>query len=128
MKLVDTLRRRRVNIVCLQETKWKGEKAKEIDGGYTKKDNNGNGVDIIVEKYLKDKIDNVKRICDRLLFIKFILGDEIINVISAYAPQVGLEDRIKRILEGYGEMAFFKGDLNGHVGKDMERWPFSEGT
>ncbi|KAL4197283.1 hypothetical protein AMTRI_Chr04g250330 [Amborella trichopoda] len=75
MELVDTMRRRRVNIACLQETKWKGEKAKEIDGyklWYIGKDNNRNGVRIIVDKDLKDKVVNVKRIGDRLLLIKLV--------------------------------------------------------
>jgi exonuclease III len=30
-ELVDTMVRRRVNILCIQETKWKGHKAKEVD-------------------------------------------------------------------------------------------------
>jgi len=41
------MKRRRVNIVCLQETKWKGKKAKDIDGfklWYTREANNKNGV------------------------------------------------------------------------------------
>ena len=30
-ELVDTATRRRVNKLCVQETKWKGQKAKEVD-------------------------------------------------------------------------------------------------
>ena len=30
-ELVDTTTRRRVNILCVQEIKWKGQKAKEVD-------------------------------------------------------------------------------------------------
>ena len=29
--LVDVAIRRRVNILCIQETKWKGQKAKEVE-------------------------------------------------------------------------------------------------
>ena len=32
IELVDTAIRRRVNILCVQETKWKGQKAKEVEG------------------------------------------------------------------------------------------------
>ncbi|KAL4196736.1 hypothetical protein AMTRI_Chr04g184660 [Amborella trichopoda] len=99
MELVDTMRRRRVNIACLQETKWQREKAEKRDGyklWYTRKDNNRNDVGIIVNKDLKDKVVNIKRIGDRLLLTKFVSREEIINVISAYAPQVGLDDRINR--------------------------------
>ncbi|KAL4201226.1 hypothetical protein AMTRI_Chr02g257610 [Amborella trichopoda] len=76
MELVDTKRYRRINIVCLQETKLKGEKTKEIDGyklRYTGKDNNRNGIGILVDKYLKNKVVNIKRISDRLLLIKLVL-------------------------------------------------------
>ncbi|KAL4202991.1 hypothetical protein AMTRI_Chr02g266250 [Amborella trichopoda] len=89
MELVDTVRRRRINIACLQETKWKEEKAKEINGyklWYIGKKNNKNDQGIIVDKELKDKVVNVKRIGDRLLLIRLVLGEEIINVTSAYAP------------------------------------------
>ncbi|KAL4178815.1 hypothetical protein AMTRI_Chr13g117050 [Amborella trichopoda] len=59
-------------------------------------DNNRNSVGIIVDKDLKDKVVNVNRISDKLLLIKLVLGAEIINVSSIYAPQVGLKDRITR--------------------------------
>ncbi|KAL4179673.1 hypothetical protein AMTRI_Chr13g88450 [Amborella trichopoda] len=80
MELVDTMRRRRVNIAFKKIDRYKL--------WYTRKDNNKNGVGIIVDKDLKDKVINVKRIGGRLLFIKLSLKEEIINVISAYAPQV----------------------------------------
>lgn len=49
------LKRMRVNIVCLQETKWKGKKAKKIDCfklWYIGEANNINGIRIIVNKNL----------------------------------------------------------------------------
>ena len=33
---------------------------------------------------------------DRILLIKLMLGDKALNVISAYAPQKGLDDASKR--------------------------------
>ena len=30
-ELVDVAIRRRINILCVQETKWKGQKAKEVE-------------------------------------------------------------------------------------------------
>jgi len=33
-ELAEVLRRRKVNIFCVKEIKWKGEKAKEIRVGY----------------------------------------------------------------------------------------------
>ena len=63
-ELVDTMIRRRISIACLQETKWVGEKAREIeDTGYklyyTGKDRHRNGVGIVVDKHLKDSVVTV---------------------------------------------------------------------
>ena len=52
-------------------------------------------VGIIASKHLKDYIVAVKRIVDWILLIKLVIGDNIINVISAYASQVGLDDHTK---------------------------------
>jgi hypothetical protein len=35
-ELVDVAIRRRVNILCMQKTKWKGQKAKEVEGSGSK--------------------------------------------------------------------------------------------
>jgi exonuclease III len=48
-----------VNILCVQETKWKGQKVKEVeDTGfklwYTGTMTNKNGVGIVLNKSLKD--------------------------------------------------------------------------
>lgn len=33
-EIVDTMQRRKIVILCEQETKWKGTKTKEISNGY----------------------------------------------------------------------------------------------
>ena len=50
-----------MNILCVQETKWTGQKAKEVeDTGfklwYTGKERNKNGVGILVDKSLKNGV------------------------------------------------------------------------
>ena len=65
MELVDTLIRR-VNITCLQETKWEKSKAKELQNTrckiyYTGLDRCRNDVGIVVDKYLKDDVVTVSR-------------------------------------------------------------------
>ena len=57
MEIVDTMTRKRINIVCLQETKWVGEKSREIKHAWlTGRDNNRNGVGIIIDKTLKKEV------------------------------------------------------------------------
>jgi hypothetical protein len=60
-----------------------------------------------------------------IIMIKLIFGDLVLNIISAYAPQVGLSDDVKRrfwedledMVRGVprSEKLFIGGDLNGHV-------------
>ena len=100
MEVVDTMIRRRINIICLQETKWVGAKAKELDTTgfklwYTGKIKGKNGVGIIVDKNWKKNVVNVTRIRDWILALKLMVGWETINIISAYAPQIGLEVQLK---------------------------------
>ncbi|ONM58670.1 Retrovirus-related Pol polyprotein LINE-1 [Zea mays] len=130
-EIVDVVVRRRVNILCVQETKWKGQKAKEVEGTgfklwYTGTATNKNGVGVLIDKSLKDGVVDVKRVGDRIILVKLVIGDLVLNVISAYAPQVGLNENSKReFWEGLedmvssvpvGEKLFIGGDLNGHVG------------
>ena len=100
-ELVNVAIRRRVNILCVQETKWKGQKAKEVEGTgfklwYTGIMSDKNGVGILIDKSLKDGVVDVRRRCDRIILVKLVVGDLALNVISTYAPQVGLSESTKR--------------------------------
>ncbi|PKA55758.1 ataxia telangiectasia mutated family protein [Apostasia shenzhenica] len=136
MELVDIMIHKKINILCLQETKWVGEKAKEIDGlgfklWYSGKNKNKNGVGVILDKSLKDHVVEVKRNCDRIMALKIIINGMIFNIVSVYAPQVGLdastkekfwndlEELIQEIPQE--ERLFIGGDLNGHVGRVAEK-------
>ena len=135
IELIQLMKDRRINIACLQETRWKGSKAKEVDGfklWYVGKNNNRNGVGLILDRDLKDKVVEVKREGDRILLVKVVIGIEILNIISCYAPQIGLEEHIKkdfwenldRIVQNIPseEKIIMGGDFNGHVGKDNKSY------
>jgi exonuclease III len=90
-----------VNILCVQKTKWKGQKVKEVeDTGfklwYTATTANKNGVGIVFDKSLKDGVVDIKRQGDRIILVKLFVGDLVFSVISAYALQIGLNESIKR--------------------------------
>ena len=91
-ELAATMVRRRVNILCVQETKWNGQKAKEVDNTgfklwYTGTTLDRNGVGVSIDKSLKDGVVEVKRQRDRIILVKLVISDMILNVISVYAPK-----------------------------------------
>jgi exonuclease III len=90
-----------VNILCVQEIKWKGQKVKEVEDTdfklwYTGTTTNKNGVGIVLDKSLKDGVVDIKQQGDMIILVKLFVGDLVFNIISAYAPQIGLNESIKR--------------------------------
>ena len=87
---------------------------------------NRNGVGVLIDKSLKDDVVDVRRRGDRIILVKLVVGDLVLNVISAYAPQVGHDESAKRqFWDDLDDMVravpireklFIGGDLNGHVG------------
>jgi len=59
------------------------------------RDRNRNGVSVIIDKQLFEDAVEVRRKGDRILLVKLILGKEIFNVVSVYAPQVGFDESSK---------------------------------
>jgi hypothetical protein len=120
-----------VNILCVYETKWKGQKAKGVkDTGfklwYTGTTTTKNREGIVLDKSLKDGVVDIKWQEDMIILVKLLIGDLTFNVISAYAPQIGIDESIKRqfweqldaLVSSVviSEKLFIGGDLNGHVG------------
>jgi exonuclease III len=78
----------------------RGQKAKEVeDTGfklwYTRNMSTKNGVGIVLDKSLKEEVVDIKRQGDRIILVKLLLGDLVFNVISAYVPQIGLNESVK---------------------------------
>jgi hypothetical protein len=63
---------------------------------YTGTTINKNGVGIVLDKSLKDRVVDIKRQGDMIILVKLLVGDLVFNVISAYAPQACLNESIKR--------------------------------
>jgi exonuclease III len=111
--------------------KWRGQKAKEVEDTsfkpwYTGNMSTNNGVGIMLNKSLKDGVVDIKRQGDMIILVKLLAGDLVFHVISAYAPQIGLNESIKmqfwEELDALvssvpiSEKLFIGGDLNGHIG------------
>nr|GEU65797.1 cleavage/polyadenylation specificity factor, 25kDa subunit [Tanacetum cinerariifolium] len=55
-----------------------------------------NGVGVILKACLKDKVIHVIRCSDRIITLTLVIDGETVNVICAYAPQVGLSEVEKK--------------------------------
>ncbi|XP_070054840.1 uncharacterized protein [Nicotiana tomentosiformis] len=85
-----------------------------------------NGVGILIDKDLRELVVKVRRVNDRLMTIKLVVGGFTLNIISVYAPQAGLDEQVKRpfwedldeMVRGipHTEKLFIGGDFNGHIG------------
>ncbi|KAK3515549.1 hypothetical protein QTP70_024397 [Hemibagrus guttatus] len=98
-ELADMMERRKVDILCVQETRWKGSKARSIGAGfklfYYGVDSKRNGVGVVLKEEFVRNVLEVKRVSDRVMSLKLEIEGVMLNVVSGYAPQ----------------------DFNGHVGE-----------
>ncbi|KAK2880212.1 hypothetical protein Q8A73_022910 [Channa argus] len=89
------MQRRKVDILCVQETRWKGSKARSLGAGfklfYHGSDRKRNGVGAILKEQFVRNVLEVKRVSDRLMSLKLEVEGVMFNVVSGYAPQVGCE-------------------------------------
>jgi exonuclease III len=86
-----------------------GQKVKEEDTGfklwYTGTTTTKNGVGIVLDKSLKDRVVDIKRQRDRIVLVKLFAGDLVFNVMSAYAPQIDRNESVKTVLGGVGRIS-----------------------
>ena len=131
-EVVDALHRRKIDFCCAQETRWNGESARMFGANSRRykffwqscnKGTAGVGV-FIVERWI-DSVVNVVRVNERIMYVK-----QIVNIVSAYVPQVGLSaeekddfwDSFIIVLSGIPkqESICIGSDMNGHVGRDVD--------
>ncbi|KAK3568941.1 hypothetical protein QTP86_020629 [Hemibagrus guttatus] len=125
------MERRKVDILCVQETRWKGSKARTIGAGfklfYYGVDSKRNGVGVVLKEEFVRNVLEVKRVSDRVMSLKLEIEGVMLNVVSGYAPQVGCEleekerfwSELDEVMESIptGERVVIGADFNGHVGE-----------
>ena len=93
----------KVDILCVQETRWKGSKARNIGGCckivYHGEDGRRNGVGVILKEDFIGRVLEVKRVSDRMMYMKLDIEGVMMTVISAYAPHGVLEGREGQVLD-----------------------------
>ena len=125
----ETLKRRCVDICCLQEVRWKEQGAKMIGNGFKFLWSGGckaeNGVGIIIANWLIGTVLGVERFNDRVMKVNNIIGDVVWEVVSCYCPQAGRsvneKEEFYELMDKVvtSEKVLVGGDFNGHVGSDM---------
>ena len=88
---------------------------------------NANGVGVILSEEYIGRVLEVKRMSDRMMYMKLDIDGVMMTVISAYAPQVGclMEEKdnfwtdLDEVLESIPkeERVVIGADFNGHVGE-----------
>ncbi|EPB68816.1 hypothetical protein ANCCEY_12100 [Ancylostoma ceylanicum] len=112
--------RRRIHVLCLQETRWKGSKARKIGDGiklfYHGIEAKRNAMAIAALEPLKEYVSSVNRVSDRTITLRVATDDGFWTVVSVYAPQCGCTEAEKEACD-YITVA---GGFNGHVGQDRK--------
>ncbi|XP_076937390.1 uncharacterized protein LOC143604986 [Bidens hawaiensis] len=116
LELVDVLKRRRVQIACLQKTRWKGHKGAEFNGYkllYSGSVGAKNGVGFLVAKELHNSVVEVIRHNDRIMVLRLVLGErekrDLWDCLDAVVRAIPRDERM-----------CIRGDFNGHIGKDSD--------
>jgi len=137
MEVCEELRRRKVDVCCLQEVRWRGKGARflGIRGRRYKLWWSGNtkgigGVGILIKEELCEKVVEVRRKSDRVMAVVLIFEEVVVRVICAHGPQSGRSEEEKDVfydemvsewdLSMAKEFVLGLGDFNGHVGKWTE--------
>jgi len=95
------------------------------------------GVGIFAAEQYIDKVVEVRRVSDRVIILKVLLGKAVLNVVSAYAPQASRTNEEKEELWVLLARTVFElsdceklvvcVDLNAHVGEDADRFGMVHG-
>ena len=136
-EVCEELRRRRVDVCCVQEVRCKGQSAKflGVKGRRYKMWWSGNkegtgGVGVMVKEELCEKVIEVRRRSDRVMAVVLVFEEEVVRVICGYGPQSGRDSDDKEkfydeLAEEWevskeNELVLGLGDFNGHVGKSSQ--------
>ena len=132
-EVVETVLRRRVDLCCLQETRWKMKGVKQIVGKNSRyklfwsgNDNATGGVGVLLAEEWWEKVFEVVRVSDRIILICMTTDKTVFVFVCVYAPQANLsefeKDRFNQMLQctlakiPASEQLFVCGDWNGHIG------------
>ena len=89
-EVVETLSRRKVDVCCVEETRYRGGNCRTIKGKDTRYK--------LYWSEWTEKVFEVQSVSDRINLVKLIVGQRVVTFLSVYAPQSGLSDEVKELL------------------------------
>ena len=129
-EVVEMMKRRKMEVLCVQETKWKGDRARKMAEGYKMLhaggDGRSNGVGIIVNADISKEVVRVERWQGRIIAVWMMIRQQMVCVICVYGPQTGrtetekeaFREEVERLagLSDGQTMLCVAGDFNAHIG------------
>ena len=83
-ELAETMQRRSIDILCLQETRWKGSKARSIGSGYKLYyhgvTSGRNGVGIVLKEIWTESVMELEIVSDRAMRLRLEIGGVPLNI------------------------------------------------
>jgi len=99
-----------MNVACVQETRWRGSGCRFFSAigkryklFWIGRKANTDGIGTFVAEKWVDSVVSAERHSERVLVLKMVLGDCLLNVFTVYAPHSGKPDEDK---DSFGMMYF----------------------
>ena len=93
VKVVEMMQRRSLEVLCVQETRRKGDRARKLVGGYmllhAGGDGRRNGMEIIISEEVSKQVIRVERWKGRIIMAWVVILRQMAYVMSVYGPQMG---------------------------------------
>ena len=101
-EVVETLSSRKVDVCCIQETRYHGGNCPTIKGMDTRyklfwlgNDKGTAGIGVFAAEEWIEKVFEVQRLSDRIILVKLIVSQRVVTFLFVYVPQSGLSDEVK---------------------------------
>ena len=93
LEVVDMMKRRKTEVLCVQETKWRGARARNMAEGYkmlhTGEDGRSNGVGIIVNVEISKEVVRVERWQGRSITVRMMIRQHSMCHLRGRLPEEG---------------------------------------
>ena len=127
LEVVEMMKGRTIEVLCVQETRWRGDRVRKMSEGYNMPhaggDGRSHGVGTIVNEEISKEVVRMERWVGRVIAVWMMIRQQIVCVICVYGPQTGrteaeeeaFREEVERLSDGE-TMLCVPGDLHAHIG------------